>query len=390
MLTDTPALDGALAERLLRLQTDRRALEAEVLGVTQAQRMQIQLMESKVLQLKRKLTAEQRHSSSLVTNSRQAQLNRVRQEQSALMDGLETDSQRAAVIANRLDAAKETVTRLRSDGGGDGPARTAAGSFAEGAPVQKKMQRTQTLTAEAQRASAALRGEIDSLRAERAKFISKLEALEKETFTLTTEGGRLQQELQRSIEAREQAQQKAIRIDATGSMHSRYRLARRRQIEGQVRVVERQAKLARSKERESLSSAVASAVSLSSNSSALRNAWTHDSVDAGKEDGKEGGPESPRAREPKSLAEVVAVLAEMTGTDDDIELVAESLANTELENGARLQELNTLHTYRQEEPNPLPIPHGSRTQKDAIARRVRCEAWCQVPRRRLPKAGCLG
>ena len=65
MLADTPALDGALAERLLRLQTDRRALEAEVLGVTQAQRMQIQLMESKVLQLKRRLTAEQRYSSEI-------------------------------------------------------------------------------------------------------------------------------------------------------------------------------------------------------------------------------------------------------------------------------------------------------------------------------------
>eukprot|EP00966_Prymnesium_polylepis_P058603 1357267-Prymnesium_polylepis.1 len=54
-----------------------------------------------------------------------------------------------------------------------------------------------------------------------------------------------------------------------------------------------------------------------------------------------------RTSPPCTACDVTAALAELTGTDDDIEAIAESLVGTERANGAALKELNALHSQLQ-------------------------------------------
>ena len=139
-LSAPPSGDASLVQRLLGLQTDRRALEAEVTGVVQAQQMQIRLLEREAAQLARSSTAEQRLNSHLATNSVQARLNRARTEQTALMNHLEDATRRSAVLSHRLEAAKEKVARLRQDVDGP-PKKIATGRFQTVATSQVRLQR---------------------------------------------------------------------------------------------------------------------------------------------------------------------------------------------------------------------------------------------------------
>ena len=320
-------------QRLRRLQADRRALEAEVVGVVRAQQMQIKLLDRQAAQIAHASTAEQRLSSSFITNSKQARLARAKQEHATLLTSLESECERTTILEEKLTAAKHTLYEGRRTA--EVEMRAIVMASRRRAPAYAQLQRTQQTADDATVASAALRCEIDTLRSDKLMFVSKIEGLEQETRRLASERARLLDELRKSTEARQLSDQKASRLESAGNQHARYRQARRRQVEGQLSVIERKAKLVQSKRGMEL---MAQANLATSSSTALRLSYAA-SV---KERLAGGGLTEAASRQPMPLGEVVAALAELTGTDDDIEVATASLAEMGKANALQLERLSAM------------------------------------------------
>ncbi|KAL1514893.1 hypothetical protein AB1Y20_003975 [Prymnesium parvum] len=324
--TPTPSEADALATRLHELQADERAFVREAASAVQAQRMQLRLLQREASQLEHQAASEERLAASAAEGGTRARLARAREQQLGLIAAFERESARGAALSRRAEEAAAAAVALRAEAAR--PRRAGVSRFEDGAPAQSQLARARAARGGAARRGAALRREVDELRGEKMVFAAKLQAVERERAALAGEAEALRAALRAADEAREHAEQKAAALGVSCGAHARHCTARRQQVEEKVRVVERQAKLARHREREAFSSS--SIVRASSDAAAAI-----------------GG--GAKEAEPRSLKEVVAALAELTGTEDDIDVIAESLARVEEENRRRLLELHSLQAQLKEE-----------------------------------------
>ena len=222
----------ALQKRLERLQADGHALEAEALGVMQAQQLQIQLLERQASQLTQASESEQRRASSLRAGSAQVRLTRIDEEYRGLVASLDAACQRTNLLESKLDAAKQTLMQLRAAEMGDrvGVLAQRRAQAVDEAKRRDRLQRTQRLADNAAVAAAALRDEIDTLRVEKLTFGEKMEALERRLRSLASERAGLLSEERAAAEAQHAAEQRSEALEISGAKQERKRFARRRQV----------------------------------------------------------------------------------------------------------------------------------------------------------------
>lgn len=315
-------------------EADAEAFRAEVAQVIRAQQQQIAVLERQAQQLANEAAAEQRYNSALTANQGSTKMARLQAEHSKLSAVLDQEGRRALDLTRTLEMADHAFSHLRDDVKRLEAKRLATKKRATG-PLAAKTQRTLSAADDATAAAVVLREEVDHLRKERLVFLEKLSDLELQIREQQDVNMECEHSIRSSSSRRDSALSHARQVEDAAERRSRLRTAQKQQLTGQLHAVELQARSARSKLREKMVSATNAATgggAAQMHKARVSHAQWPPAAD------KEGLlAEKPM---PRSLREVVDTLAELIGSEVDLEQICERLAAEDHEHSTRMAELD--------------------------------------------------
>ncbi len=328
--------ESSLSLKLRDAKRDAQAFEASVSSVISAQQLQIEVLTKTAEQVARETAVEQRFTSATVGGSATAsRIAVLESEHRELAKSIDAGGRRGLDLTAQIEEAERHVLDLRNGLTRLEQQRNADSRRTTG-PNVAKLQRTQSKIDDAVAASAKLRDEIDSLRRERLTFLSKLADIEARIDESKLETDKCNESVREAGMRRDAAERLTRQLQDVGERHSRWRLAQRQQVDQQLDAVERQARQSRNKLKGQL---LSTTIAAAGGSSALHKARSSASGPWPPADDPHGLLRS--VNRPRTLVEVVGVLAAMLGVEPDLEaIVSKNLAAADESNGHKLTKLN--------------------------------------------------